>query len=459
MKYYYYVKEEQQFGPFTLEEIQAQKIKKSTLIWADGMEDWAAAETVEELKDFLVSAPPPIPKKTQPEIKEEAKKSTKYVLSYKKETNASLVGWILFSIPIIVALIRLAAIENNFNNIESFAFICVGTTIGWLFLLIPTFISIALFWGSDISAEIVFGIISGSLILRYIISQWIVKIAFRQNRDSFNWGFFAFISPMLSLIIIGILKKLRFNIDMIIENDLSALLEKANKYYSFYMYYECIEVLNKAENKHPQKFSSYGLRGCAYYYLENYEKAKIDFNKIINTEDKYTAIAELFMGNIAFKEHDKEKAIQYWLKAKEKNNQAAINNLKKYHDYTHKYFLSKAELLEKLGDTEYVDYAQAIYMGNLFLADNKQNLQNSDVEIQEHKNGLCLKFRKTFSASYIAVAFYEIESCTYCTDTNQFAVFLTDKNSLTLDYSSSPHFCLQKLEKIRDRIEKENSNK
>ena len=70
MKYYYYVKDDQQFGPFTIEELKLEKLKKDTLVWADGMSDWSKADEVEELKGILISDPPPlfIRKNTPPPI-------------------------------------------------------------------------------------------------------------------------------------------------------------------------------------------------------------------------------------------------------------------------------------------------------------------------------------------------------------------------------------------------------
>lgn len=53
-----------------------------------------------------------------------------------------------------------------------------------------------------------------SLSILYILFSiisiiWVVRIAKRQNRNKVGWGFLAFFSPCLALIIIGSLKKLR----------------------------------------------------------------------------------------------------------------------------------------------------------------------------------------------------------------------------------------------------------
>jgi hypothetical protein len=62
MKYYYYAYNDQQLGPFTVEELKAKRLKKSTLVWTEGMQDWASANDIEQLKDILISEPPPLPK-------------------------------------------------------------------------------------------------------------------------------------------------------------------------------------------------------------------------------------------------------------------------------------------------------------------------------------------------------------------------------------------------------------
>jgi hypothetical protein len=46
-------------GPFTLDELKAKKITKTTSV-CEGMEDWNTAGSVEELKKTLFSTPPQI---------------------------------------------------------------------------------------------------------------------------------------------------------------------------------------------------------------------------------------------------------------------------------------------------------------------------------------------------------------------------------------------------------------
>ena len=67
-KHYYFVENDQQFGPYTTEELKSKSLKKSTLVWTDGMTEWDTAENVDELNDIFISEPPPLPVSTNATI-------------------------------------------------------------------------------------------------------------------------------------------------------------------------------------------------------------------------------------------------------------------------------------------------------------------------------------------------------------------------------------------------------
>jgi hypothetical protein len=92
----------------------------------------------------------------------------KYDNSYQKETQATAVGVILITINFGVLL--MGGIKD----------------------------------ASLYSAVLIFG-----LFLRVIVSIWCANIAKRQNREPFGWGLSAFLFPSITLIIIGLLKKLK----------------------------------------------------------------------------------------------------------------------------------------------------------------------------------------------------------------------------------------------------------
>lgn len=60
MKQYYIFIENEQQGPFNIEELIARKISRETKVWFEGLAEWKNAEEIEELKPIFISIPPPI---------------------------------------------------------------------------------------------------------------------------------------------------------------------------------------------------------------------------------------------------------------------------------------------------------------------------------------------------------------------------------------------------------------
>jgi len=57
MEYYIADHNNQQAGPFSLEELKSKNIKKTTKVWKKGMQDWVDAGTVYELQSILTDTP------------------------------------------------------------------------------------------------------------------------------------------------------------------------------------------------------------------------------------------------------------------------------------------------------------------------------------------------------------------------------------------------------------------
>lgn len=89
-KYYIAINGSEQ-GPFSLEELRACKISKTTMVWTEGMESWLEAYKVEELKNLIRTIPPPIPTNIDKTIKVEAE------ISKKKEKLVSLESKVVFA--------------------------------------------------------------------------------------------------------------------------------------------------------------------------------------------------------------------------------------------------------------------------------------------------------------------------------------------------------------------------
>ena len=83
-----------QKGPFSKDELKAQGLKPSTLVWTDGMENWLQAIEVEKLKGLFQGTPPPIPNQNKPPIPVEIEKPirVKAEISKKKEPLISNEG-------------------------------------------------------------------------------------------------------------------------------------------------------------------------------------------------------------------------------------------------------------------------------------------------------------------------------------------------------------------------------
>ena len=117
MKHYYYADDDQQLGPFTLDELKTKRLKKSVLVWTDGMDEWSMADSVDELKDILVSEPPPLLKKNHPQppietvqIKHTPTFSSKYDFNYKEKSSATGYRTKLISGSIVAAVALIVTI-------------------------------------------------------------------------------------------------------------------------------------------------------------------------------------------------------------------------------------------------------------------------------------------------------------------------------------------------------------
>lgn len=68
MEEYYFSDGENQFGPFTLDELKNQKITKDSLIWYEGLDNWIKANEIENLKTLFKATPPPLQKIQTPKV-------------------------------------------------------------------------------------------------------------------------------------------------------------------------------------------------------------------------------------------------------------------------------------------------------------------------------------------------------------------------------------------------------
>lgn len=107
-KYYLYINDEQQ-GPFNIEELKNKKINRNTKVWFEGLEDWKNAEDIEELKSIVASIPPPIKiiSTPPPFNKNTSKSSENKILGLSRKTFLIVLGLI-----VVVFVITITAIQN-----------------------------------------------------------------------------------------------------------------------------------------------------------------------------------------------------------------------------------------------------------------------------------------------------------------------------------------------------------
>lgn len=414
MKYYYYSDNDKQLGPFTIDELKSKRIKKSTLVWTDGMSEWMIAENVDELSGILFPEPPPLPniniansKVEIIQIKETSISidNSKYDPDYVKEGEAIFLGIFLLLVPILLKFSGIINFETEESYIRARNF-----------------------------AVII------DIIIRILVSVKVVKIATRQNRNHTGWGWFAFFFPSIALIIIGQLKKLRLKIDL--DRSLSSkeqvalLLEKAKQLYSQNNHKECIVVLNKAIEIEKTCFECIKFRALSHYKVKNFKKSKLDFELLLK-EEKYPSTTYYGMGNIAIEEKNEELAISYWLKAYEYKNEKAKIQLDVYHTYKGVYLLDKSITKSKVirdSNAENFSFWDLKYQKGLLEIDQIDKLDTYTTYINGYDMGIDIELRRVFKTFHLGISYSEIEDITLIESEKTFELHLIDKNILIFSY-------------------------
>jgi hypothetical protein len=125
MKKYFIHDGHSHIGPFTLEELQSQKLNSETPIWYEGLSNWTITSNLAELSGFFKnsSAPPPFTKDANGKKLESENESHEEYLSAmeqyfpsksKKITKSAII--IGISIGILVAIIFWLINQNNQNS-------------------------------------------------------------------------------------------------------------------------------------------------------------------------------------------------------------------------------------------------------------------------------------------------------------------------------------------------------
>jgi hypothetical protein len=72
MKKYFFIENEIQKGPFSIDDLKDKNIHKKTLVWTEDFDNWVEANNIIELKGIIKIIPPPLPNNTTKHIKVEA---------------------------------------------------------------------------------------------------------------------------------------------------------------------------------------------------------------------------------------------------------------------------------------------------------------------------------------------------------------------------------------------------
>lgn len=412
MKYYYYAENNQQFGPYAIDDLKLKRLKKATLIWTEGMDNWAPAETIIELKEILISEPPPLPKKNI--ATQTATIYTKRDNSYKKEKEATFFGILIIIVETIFLFILKNNIETDFDYLNF-----LGKYYNYL------------------------------LIKKIGITIWVINIAKRQYRNKITWGIFSFIFPEFSLIIIGLLNKRRFKIKLngsLSESEkINLLFYNAKDLFNEKRYSECIELLNNALLIESNDFECIKLRGLAYYNSLNYQNAKSDF-ELLSSNQMYPEIVNFYLGNIALIQKNRELAITYWVKADELKNEEAREKLYNFHTFTGNYLLNETQIIQKI-DNKSKNFLFKItdinYQGSLLQIDTIEKSDAVSTVIVGYNLGLDIELRDKTKKIDLAISYYEIIDIVYKINENVFDLNLIDNNILTFKIDQYHRFKLQ----------------
>lgn len=417
MAYYFTYENGERKGPFTFDELKSERLLKSTLVWTEGMEKWAEAHTVEKLKNIVIAEPPPLdfedhksstPKTKKPLAPKEKKAETngavaisnlKYDPTYKKESDATFIGIVLLII----------------NNVIIYS----DTTI--------------------VGPSVVFV----SLILRIIITVWVVNIADRQNRNTSGWGVFAFVFPSFALIIIGRLKKKLKTVD---PNEFSSdqelvkhCLNEANKYFNKDRLIDSLVYLNKAIQVENDNIKARGLRGKIYFHLKHLGKAAEDFDYLQDKEEGKD-VANYYLGEIEFANKNRLKAIEYWLAVRKEGSfgESAQRSLDQYYTYTGNYFLNEKETKRKIGLKSQFHLMESSsislkYVGGIPEFDHSDILDSPEVSMMIFTNGLNFIFNQPLKENLgqMALAYYEISNVTLIKKESKFGLNLRDGKNIS----------------------------
>ena len=118
MRQYFIHNGQNEEGPFDIEQLKLQPLKKDTPIWYEGLENWTTASEIEEIKYLFVTkpTPPPLAKSTPPKIQPQTYDSTSVDNTQSTKKKSLLIPIVIGSIVLIGSIIGLVAYQNSKNS-------------------------------------------------------------------------------------------------------------------------------------------------------------------------------------------------------------------------------------------------------------------------------------------------------------------------------------------------------
>lgn len=117
MNKYYYNNGVEKFGPFTKEELHIAGITSDTQVWCEGMPNWAAAGSIEELSSLFADQVPPIVNNVPPVTPPPAQQPTQQKPTIPPSSNLvwAILTTVLCCLPFgVVAIVYAARVESTF---------------------------------------------------------------------------------------------------------------------------------------------------------------------------------------------------------------------------------------------------------------------------------------------------------------------------------------------------------
>jgi hypothetical protein len=120
MRQYFIQNGQNEEGPFDLEQLKLQTLKKDTPIWYEGLESWTTVGEIEELKSIFISklTPPPFVKPTEvkatpPKTEQTSYASTSYEEAFPTKKRSLLVPLIIGGVIVVSGIVGWLVYQNS----------------------------------------------------------------------------------------------------------------------------------------------------------------------------------------------------------------------------------------------------------------------------------------------------------------------------------------------------------